>query len=123
MPEKILVIEDDPGIRALCGKILTKVGFKVNTAADFKRGIDLLSRENWAVVIIDIQLTDGSGMDILKKCVKTHPGSVPVMLSGATSVKEAVTAIKIGAKDFITKPFNISKLRDSVTEAVSQNSS
>ncbi|MGM0441741.1 MAG: response regulator [Elusimicrobiota bacterium] len=118
MPKKILVIEDEPGIRKTCKKVLAKINFEVTGASNFKQGIELLTEENWSLVIIDIQLPDGNGIDLLKECVENHPRVIPIMLSGASSLQEAVKTMKIGARDFITKPFDIKKLRSTVKEAL-----
>lgn len=112
MAADVLVVDDESDIRTLIADILGDEGFDCRTAADSASAIEAVSAKAPGLVILDIWLeqTDLDGMDILAH-LRANYADVPViMISGHGNVEMAVTAIKLGAYDFIEKPFKADRL-------------
>jgi len=108
---RILIVDDDSSIRNMLGIVLSKAGFDIVTAEDGKSALVTLKRESFDLIISDIKMPGISGIDLLKK-VKTYNPEIPViMITAHASTDDAVDAMKLGAEDYITKPFNIDELK------------
>ncbi|OHD25806.1 MAG: Fis family transcriptional regulator [Spirochaetes bacterium GWB1_59_5] len=113
----ILVIDDEPGIRATVKDILEDEGYRTLTAEDGPIGLDLLRRESVDVVILDVWLPRMGGIDVLKAIKADHPAAETIVVSGHASIDMAVNAVKLGAFDFIEKPLSIERLLTAVRNA------
>jgi len=113
----ILVIDDEPGIRATVKDILEDEGYRTLTAEDGPMGLDLLRRESVEVVILDVWLPRMGGIDVLKAIKADHPAVETIVVSGHASIDMAVNAVKLGAFDFIEKPLSIERLVTAVRNA------
>lgn len=104
--EKILIIDDNEYIRYTLTALLKDAGFDVGSAADGKCGIDEVKTNLYSLVILDLKLPRMDGMEILKQ-IRALKNNIPViMLTAFGDIKSAVDAMKHGARDFITKPFD-----------------
>ncbi len=108
----ILVVDDEPDIRALIGDILEDEGHGVRMAWDSDTALGEIEKAAPDLVILDIWLKDSrlDGIDILKRVKRDNPAIPIVIISGHGNIEIAVAAIKQGAYDFIEKPFNIDQL-------------
>jgi two-component system nitrogen regulation response regulator NtrX len=113
----ILVIDDEPGIRATVKDILEDEGYHTLTAEDGPMGLDVLRRESVEVVILDVWLPRMGGIDVLKAIKADHPAVETIVVSGHASIDMAVNAVKLGAFDFIEKPLSIERLVTAVRNA------
>jgi two-component system, NtrC family, response regulator AtoC len=116
----VLVVEDEAELRRLIAESLEAKGFAVAQAVD---GVDALGRlEGFAYdgLVIDLRLPDANGMDILKAAIERYPTIRCVVITGYGGVEEAVTALKLGAIDFLIKPFQLVQLEQILTVAVSE---
>ncbi len=113
----ILVIDDEPGIRATVRDILEDEGYAALTAEDGTMGLETLAREAVDVVILDVWLPKMGGIDVLKAIRADHPAIETIVVSGHASIDMAVQAVKLGAFDFIEKPLSIERLLTSVRNA------
>jgi two-component system nitrogen regulation response regulator NtrX len=113
----ILVIDDEPGIRATVKDILEDEGYHTLTAEDGPMGLDVLQRESVEVVILDVWLPRMGGIDVLKAIKADHPAVETIVVSGHASIDMAVNAVKLGAFDFIEKPLSIERLVTAVRNA------
>jgi DNA-binding NtrC family response regulator len=119
--KKILVVDDDPIERRLLSTVLGKVGgFEVVTAETGALGIER-AVESVEAVVLDLQLPDMSGMEVLKKLKSSRPSLPVIMLTGVTDVARAVEAIKTGAYTYLTKPFENDHLLQTIRHAVEKN--
>jgi DNA-binding NtrC family response regulator len=119
--KKILVVDDDPIERRLLSTVLGKVGgFEVVTAETGALGLER-AVESVEAVVLDLQLPDMSGMQVLKKLKETRPSLPIIMLTGVTDVAKAVEAIKNGAYTYLTKPFENDHLLQTLRHAVEKN--
>jgi nitrogen regulation protein NR(I) len=118
--EKILVIEDDESVRDVLRPFLQETGFEVTTAESGVTGIDILRAEKFDLILTDLKLPGGiDGMGVLRE-VTTNKINIPVIvLTGYATVETAVEAMKNGAFDYITKPFNFDELMIILKKALS----
>ncbi len=107
---RLLVVDDEAGIRETLGYIFIKEGFEVLTASNFAEGQTAALRSNPDVILCDIKMPDGNGLDLLKKVKEEHPQTPMIMITAHTSTEDAVEAMKRGAIDYISKPFNNDEL-------------
>jgi len=102
----ILVIDDELGIREGCRRALTPQGFSVETAGNFKEGLQKIQETIFDLVLLDVMLPDGRGTDLLIPIHEKDPETVAIIVTGYATVELAVEAIKKGAYDFVPKPFD-----------------
>jgi two-component system nitrogen regulation response regulator NtrX len=108
--DKILVIDDEAGIRSSLRGILEDEGFAVTTTDTGEAGLEILKNENFDLVLLDIWLPQMSGLDVLAKINASEENSQVVMISGHGSIATAVQATKLGAFDFLEKPLSLEKV-------------
>lgn len=114
----ILVVDDELTARQLTRECLEQSGYSVEPAQDGKEALKKLSESTFDLAILDLKLPDMSGLDILKECRKDFPEMPVLMLTGHATVETAVEAMKEGALDYISKPFNLEELRVKVRKAL-----
>lgn len=103
--EKVLVIDDEPFAREFFQKFLEKTVSQVHTVENGAKGIQALQQSAYALVILDIRLPDANGIEILKQIREMSPLTPVIMITAYGSVENAVRAMKLGAFDFLMKPF------------------
>ena len=101
---QILVVDDDPGFRALLETILTGEGYTVTAAANVAAGRQALLQRHFHLVVSDLKLPDGDGLAILRSVKEQNPDTPVIMITGFGTVASAVEAMKLGAEDYIGKP-------------------
>lgn len=102
----ILVVDDELGIREGCRRVLEPEGFHVETATTLQEGREKIRSGEFDVVLLDVMMPDGRGLDLLDPIREKDPDTVPIIITGYATVELAVEAIKAGAYDFISKPFS-----------------
>ncbi len=107
----ILVIDDEESMRDSCRQALLRDENRVEVAEDGSKGLSMLERESFDLVILDLKMPGLSGMEVLKKIKEEGPEIVVVVITGYATVESAVEAMKAGAYDFIPKPFTPDSLR------------
>lgn len=120
MATEVLIVDDEEDIRLLIADILTDEGFLCRTAADSVSAIAAIEERRPHLVILDIWLerSELDGMGILAHVMRNHPNVPVVMISGHGNVETAVNAIKLGAYDFIEKPFKADRLLLTASRAI-----
>lgn len=108
--ENILVVDDDSEIVALCRTILEKDGYGVDKAAMGRQALDLLGQKNYNFVILDLDLPDIDGMEILKTIKTKRPDVGVIIMTGIGSDEIKKKAIQLGADDYISKPFTVDEM-------------
>jgi DNA-binding NtrC family response regulator len=119
MPDRIrvFVVDDDPDVRSLLGRVLTKAGFTVAEAGSGAEAMAQLGREEFDVVLVDVKLPDASGLDILRSARDGDVDTEFVVLTGHADVETAVEAMRLGAYDFIGKPWRNAELVEVIGKA------
>jgi two-component system nitrogen regulation response regulator NtrX len=105
-----LVIDDDEPVRRSCVELLTARGHKAFSASTVREGLRLFADVRPSAVLLDLQLPDGTGIDVLRELQRQSPGTPVVVISGRGGVAEAVEAMRIGASDFLEKPVSRERL-------------
>jgi signal transduction histidine kinase len=103
---RILVIDDEQGIREGCRRVLAPEGYQVETASSLREGTERLTAGSYDLVLLDVMLPDGRGVDLLETIRLRDPDTVVAIITGYATVELAVDAIRQGAYDFLSKPFN-----------------
>ncbi len=116
----ILIVDDERDIRELVSDILKDEGFTTRLAGDSEAAMAEMNKEAPSLMILDIWLKDShmDGIDILKEVKRDNPDVPVIIISGHGNIETAVAAIKLGAYDFVEKPFNIDQLMVVVTRAM-----
>jgi DNA-binding NtrC family response regulator len=121
MREKnILVIDDDKIILDSLCEFLSLEGFQTSGTETLKSAVAKLEGEHYSLVIIDVNLPDGDGLELLDIIRKNYPQTVGIVITGYGTIESAVTAIKRGAYDYLTKPIIDDELRLVVERAIKQ---
>ncbi|MCU0286261.1 MAG: sigma-54 dependent transcriptional regulator [Acidobacteria bacterium] len=115
---KILVIDDDPSIRNMLAIVLKKSGYDVTCTESGKTSLEKLKKENFDLIISDIKMPDINGIDLLKKIKSITPEIPVIMITAFASANDAVEAMKLGAEDYVTKPFNLDELKIIIDRAI-----
>src|SRR5512133_3182379 len=102
----ILIVDDDPGFRALIDTILQGEGYATETAASVAEALAAGARRSRRLGVTDLKLTDGSGLDVLRYWRQEMPEIPVVVITGFGTVSSAVEAMKLGAVDYLGKPLS-----------------
>ena len=103
---RILVVDDEEGMLEVCGDILCKLpGVEIVLKQQSLRAADLLKEENWDLLITDIRMPGMSGVELLRLAREQDPGMASLIITAFPNVETAVESMKLGATDYITKPF------------------
>jgi DNA-binding NtrC family response regulator len=119
-PGRILIVEDRDSLRRMLERALTQEGYAVASAADAQEGIRRAGEGAWDLVLTDLKLPDGSGIDVLAASRRAAPRIPVVVLTGYGTVATAVEAMKLGAFDFLEKPVAIDDLYRLIERAIGE---
>jgi signal transduction histidine kinase len=109
--EVVVVIDDDYAMRLSCRKILSKMGFRVETFQEGAQGLEGVTTLKPSLVLVDLKMPGISGMDVVARIHEVRPEIVVVVITGYPTIDTAVGAMKCGAYDFLPKPFSPDELR------------
>lgn len=115
---KILIIDDEPDIRELIELTLTRMGHDTRSAANVAAAKQLLAGESFDAVLTDMRLPDGNGLDLIEFISENFPQLPVAMITAHGNMDAAIRAMKAGAFDFVSKPIDITMLRQLVTNAL-----
>ena len=115
--KRILIIDDEENIRKYLGRALAKDGFDVFTAEYGKEGLNLLVRKHIDIVLLDLNLPDINGLDVLKEIKEVDVQSVIIIITAYGDITSAVEAMRLGAYDYLTKPFDIEDIKIVINKA------
>jgi len=116
-PIRILVVDDEESIRRLMEKELNSMRRNVCSADNARHALELIERQQFDVIILDIRLPDGDGIDLLEKFKQAIPDVEVILITGYGNVENAVEAMKLGAYDYLTKPFTLDRVELVVEKA------
>src|ERR1044072_9420998 len=116
--EQILVVDDDEAIRWTLREALQSWGFTPTEAGSVEEGVRQFKADPPAAVLLDIDLPDGSGLDVLRELKRENPDSIVIMITGNVQVDNTISALRGGAYDFIAKPINLEELRITIRNAL-----
>ncbi|UCH64070.1 MAG: sigma-54-dependent Fis family transcriptional regulator [Fidelibacterota bacterium] len=118
----ILVIDDDESIRDSCQQTLSRDGCLVETAGEGKEGLRRIKEESFDVIILDLKMPGLSGVEVLERIKENNPETIVIIITGYPSVESAVQTMKMGAYDYLSKPFTPDELRIVMRRALEKKS-
>jgi DNA-binding NtrC family response regulator len=116
----ILIVDDEPKICESCAKILSKVGHNVRYALNGYDALKMLEQERFEVIITDLKMSSMGGMEVLRRVKESYPDTMVIVITGYASVSSAVEVMKMGASDYLPKPFTPDELRAVVRNALNE---
>ncbi|MFQ5780206.1 MAG: sigma-54-dependent transcriptional regulator [Nitrospiria bacterium] len=117
-PYKILVVDDESGPRDLLESALLEKGFQVKTAKSGDQACQFIDEEPFDLVLTDLKMPGLSGNELLKRIRQLSPETLIILITGYASLQSAIEAIRGGAYDYLTKPFQVDELYVVVNNAV-----
>jgi len=117
-PISLLLVDDDDAFRAVMAGELGHRGFEVTTAGSGQEALKGLEVGQPDIILLDLQLPDLSGLEVLEAAAKTCPGSEVIMLTGHGSMDTAIESIRMGAFDYVTKPCSLDELEVRIQRAL-----
>ncbi len=111
MSARILVVDDEDIVIRSCLRILDGNGYQIETARDGQEALRKVDDNSYDVMILDIMMPNLGGMEVLRRVKETHPDTDVIMITGLSQIDTAVQAMKLGAFDYISKPFEPDELK------------
>lgn len=115
---KILVVDDEKGMRDLLRKVLTKEGYEVLLAEDGEEGLTAIKENPVDIVIADLDMPVMNGLEMIKRAKHFDPNLTIIIITAYASMESAIEALKIGAYDYLIKPFEIDELKIIVKKSI-----
>jgi two-component system response regulator PilR (NtrC family) len=115
---KILIVEDEKSMREVLRILLEGEGHEVTTASDGLEGMSYIEKDIFDLVITDVKMPRADGFEVLKRIKEISPDTIVVMITAFGNIESAIKAMKLGAYDYINKPFNIEDIRLRVGKAI-----
>lgn len=116
--EKILVVDDEQSLREVLSIMLKRTGYAVTSVADGEEAIELLNKDIFDLVITDLRMPKIDGMEVLKAAKSASPETVVLIITGFASADSGVEAMKQGAYDYLTKPFQVDEVQMIIRNAL-----
>jgi len=118
VPKHLLVVDDDPAVRRSLSRALEDGGHRVSCAATAEEGLAVFANGDPDLVILDLFLPDSHGLEVLKKMRAGNPDAAVIVVTASDDVRDAVTAMKLGALEYLTKPYDLEALLVLVSHAL-----
>jgi len=116
---KVLVIDDEDIVLKSCYRVLTPEGYEVRTTKRGMDGLKMLKNEPFDIVLVDIKMPDMDGIEVLRRIQEEWPTIPVIIVTGFGTINGATFAIKLGAYDYIVKPFVPDRILTAVKNALS----
>jgi DNA-binding NtrC family response regulator len=116
---RILVVDDEDDLRRLLTDIVTKAGYETATASDGDEAIGMVSSSKFDLALLDIQMPNKSGIEVLKYIQKNSAMTKAIILTGYADLKHAMEAREYGAQDFISKPYKLEDVLATIERVLS----
>jgi DNA-binding NtrC family response regulator len=108
---RMLVVDDEHTLRESCGSVLEMEGYTVLTCGNGNEAMSLVKRRQFDIVLFDMNMTQVTGLELLEACLGAHPGTIAIIMTGNPSVESSIEALRMGAWDYLPKPFAASHLQ------------
>ena len=116
--ERVLVVDDEPVVREIIAIRLREDGYPVLTATNGNEALSILAQDNVALVVSDIVMPGMDGIQLLREIRQRQPDTAVIMVTAVSELQRAIEALKLGASDYLTKPFHFDELSISVQNAL-----
>src|SRR5581483_8321141 len=114
----ILIVDDEDATRELCRDIASEIGLEVRTASTTNEALELLEQSPVDIVVTDLKVPQLGGLELLKRISATQPNTSVMVLTQYGTIETAVTATRLGARDYVTKPFHVEELRAKIERLI-----
>ena len=114
----ILVVDDDHALRTVVARKMEAEGYDCVTAANGREALEKIAEQSFDLVLLDMKMPGPSGMDVLPRIIANYPDTGVVMVTAVADTQTAVEVMKMGACDYVTKPFNLEDLNMRVEKAL-----
>src|SRR5919201_2140594 len=121
MADRVLVVDDELSLRKILAATLQREGYEVQVASDGEEALSALDRDGADVVVTDLVMPKMDGLSLLRKVVVSHPDVPVIVVTAHGRIDSAVEAMKAGAFDFVTKPFEHAELKAIIAKAARQS--
>jgi putative two-component system response regulator len=108
--ETLLIVDDEAAIRSLLRQKLSREGYRCEEADSAEQALNTLKNSPIALVILDIKMPGKSGIELLPEIKSSYPHTAVIMATAVTQVNVAIECLKLGADDYICKPFNLEEV-------------
>jgi DNA-binding NtrC family response regulator len=116
----ILVVDDEDALRTVLSNELTNEGYQVQNASDGDEAVNELTKSTYDLILLDIKMPRMNGFEVLKYVKEHHPKSKVVMLTGFADLKNAIESKKLGADDFVSKPYDLVDLLTTIERVLAE---
>ena len=120
-PIRILVIDDESVICDACELVLTEKGHRVDRCVTGRTGLHAIQQEEYEIILLDMKLPDIDGMEILQTVCRKTPFPRIIVMTGYSTMANAVQAMKLGAVDYLAKPFTEDELLSAIEKALARH--
>ena len=117
-PSSVMVVDDEPGIRTALRANFLRHGWRVETASSVREAMRALEGKEFDLVVTDIRMPDGTGMEVMRSARQWSPGAAVILLTAYGSVPDAVRAMRDGALDYLTKPISFEQLQATAAQVM-----
>ncbi len=118
--KKILVVDDEDALRTVLSSELAGEGYEVETAADGDEAMEVIRAKTFDLILLDIKMPKVDGFEVLKFLKSKYPNIKVIMLTGFADLKNAIESKKLGAEDFVSKPYDLVDLLTTIERVVSE---
>jgi len=108
--QNVLIVDDETVVRNGIGRALERKGLRTRQAANGREALELLDNQPFDLVLLDIRMPDMDGIQVLKEIRANHPKTEIIMITGYPTIDSAVHCVKLGALDYLVKPFRLDDL-------------
>ena len=117
-PGTVLIVDDEPSAREICEQVATELGFRILIAETTEKALELLEEYPIEIVITDLKVPQAGGIELLKQIRSGHPQTAVLVMTQYGTIQTAVEATRLGALDYITKPFHVNDLHTKLQRIV-----
>jgi len=118
VPMSILIVDDEETTRELCATVATQAGLRASTVPSAEQALEVLEQNAVDILLVDLKLPGISGLELLKRVSELYPHVSVIVLTQYGTIDSAIEATRIGARDYVTKPFRIEELRTRLDRAI-----
>jgi DNA-binding response OmpR family regulator len=117
----VLIVDDEKNIRLTLSQSLESLGVEIDTAANGEETLDKLSKKEFGLILLDIRMPGMDGMEVLRRVREIRPDIRIIMITAYGTIESAVEAMKLGAVDFLEKPFDPEEIRELVSRVMDRD--